>query len=132
MKEYNSQGIYGNGKTSVLGAVTSPLNGLYDLLGSGPKQARRFQKYSKTELEQREIDRRFTKRLIRQSINLRDDQAQPFMNAYRPTYANIKKWNDYDLVNYIKRSAADFEANGGKPPGLQKLVADTTPPPFKH
>lgn len=130
MGEYNSQGIYANGKPSVASAILSPLNGLYDLFGSGPKQARRFQQYSANEMEQIAVDRRFTKALVQRITGLADSiKLQAFVLGYKPSYEDIKAWNDYDLINYIKRSYLDFEKNGDKPPesGLQKLVPVTEP-----
>lgn len=130
MKEYNSQGIYNNGKPSVASAIFNPLNGLYDLFGSGPKQARRFARFSSAELAQTEVDRRFTKSLVSRITSMKDTvKLQVFVQSYRPSYEDIKIWNDYDLINYIKRSYADFQKNGEKAPesGLQSL----TPPPIK-
>jgi hypothetical protein len=132
MGEYNSQGIYANGKPSVASAILSPLNGLYDLFGSGPKQARRFQRYSANELEQTAVDRRFTKTLIQRITGLTDTaKLQVFILAYKPSYEDIKAWNEYDLINYIKRSYTDFEKNGEvSPPNLPKLLPkDSAAPP---
>jgi hypothetical protein len=125
MKDYNKQGIYANGKPSVMSAIASPLNGLYDLFGSGPKQARRFQRYSSNELEQTEVDRRFTKSLVQRITNMSDTtKIKTFVHVYRPSYEDVKSWNDYDMINYIKRSYTDFVKNGEKEPvsTLQRLT----------
>jgi hypothetical protein len=128
MKEYNSQGIYSNGKPSVASAILSPLNGLYDLFGSGPKQARRFNSYTSNELEQTEVDRRFTKTLVQQITGLKDERLQLFVQNYRPSYDDLKGWNDYDLINYIKKSHKNFEDSGEQPPpSLPKLIATPKP-----
>lgn len=127
MGEYNSQGIYAGGKPSVASAILSPLNGLYDLLGSGPKQARRFQRYANNELESAAVDRRFTRPLVTRITGLKDDSLQLFVQNYRPSYEDIKAWNDYDLINYIKRSYQDFK-KGTRPPDLQRLTPATPPP----
>jgi hypothetical protein len=132
MKEYNSHGIYNSGHNTLLGAAGSPLNALYNVLGSGPKQARRFQKYSKVELEQSEVDRKFTRKLIKQIIDIKDEKIQLFIDNYRPSYEDVKHWNDYDMINYIKKSFKDFEGNGDRPPRMQKLVPDSIRPTFKH
>jgi hypothetical protein len=122
MKGYNKQGIYNNGKTSTLGAVFSPINGLYDLFGSGPKNARHFQKYAAAENEQTEIDRRFTKPLVKKCTGIADStKLELFMRSYRPQVDDIRKWSDYDLIAYIKKSYQSFEEVGEKPPVLQKL-----------
>jgi len=115
MKDYRQDGVYGNGKTSVLGAIVSPINGLYDLFGSGPKQARHFQKYASTEMAETEVDRRFTKLLVKQCTGLTDSvKVQNFMLSYRPNPADVRKWTDYDLMAYIKKSFKEFEASGEK------------------
>jgi len=132
MKEYNSQGIYSNGKPSVASAILSPLNGLYDLLGSGPKQARRFARFSATDLEQSEIDRRFTKSFIQRITGITDTiKLQVFKQSYRPSYEDIKSWNDYDLINYTKRSYEDFKKNGEKGPQSDLHPLATPAVPFK-
>jgi len=117
MKGYNKQGIYNNGKTSTLGAIFNPLNGLYDLFGSGPKNARRFQAYAAKENEQTEIDRRFNKPFVRKMSGITDSvKLGYFMTTYRPAIEDIRKWTDYDLIDYIRKSYKEFVATGEKPP----------------
>jgi hypothetical protein len=112
MKEYNSQGVYANGSPSVASAILNPINGLYDLFGGKPQQARRFKEYSEHELEQQEVDRRYTKTLVQKITTLPDEKVKAFMESFRPSYEDIKKWNDYDLIAYIKRSYKFYEENG--------------------
>lgn len=130
MGEYNSQGIYGNGKTSVMGTLASPINALFDVFGSGPKQARRFQRYSANELEQTQVDKRFTRPLVQRITGLSDTtKLNIFVLAYKPSYQDIKAWNDYELINYIKKSYTDFEKNGQvSPPNLPKLLPAVSTP----
>ncbi len=129
MGEYNSQGVYSNGKPSVASAILSPLNALYDVFGSGPKQVRHFKEYSANELEQTEVDKRFTRPLVKRITAISDSaKLELFVQNYRPSYADIKDWNDYELINYIRKSYQNFEDNGEKPPPvLQKLVAPKSP-----
>lgn len=122
MGEYNSQGIYSNGKPSLGSTILSPLNGLYDLFGSGPKQARRFQRYASNEMEQTAVDRRFTRPLITRITGLKDDSLQTFVQSYKPSYEDIKAWNEYDLINYIRRSYTDFQKGTTRPADLPKLT----------
>ena len=114
MGEYNSQGVYANGKPSVASAILSPLNGLYSLFGSGPKQARRFKEYSANELEQIEVDKRYTRALVTKVTGLQDTKLTDFMNEFRPSYTDIKQWNQYELIQYIKKNYDYFEKNGQK------------------
>lgn len=120
MRQYRSQGSYYNGKPPALAMVTSPITGLYELFGKTPKQAKHFQQFSKLETEQLSVDRRFTKSLIQQVTDLKDEQIQPFMDSYRPSYEKLAAWNEYDLINYIKTSAQGFKDGKGLPP-LKKL-----------
>ncbi|WP_448700920.1 hypothetical protein ACFGVR_02540 [Mucilaginibacter sp. AW1-3] len=117
MKGYNKQGIYNNGKSSTLGAIFNPVNGLYNLFGSGPKNARRFQKYAANENEQTEIDRRFNKPFVKKMSGIQDSvKLQWFMTTYRPAIEQIRKWTDYDLIDYIRKSYKEFVDLGEKPP----------------
>lgn len=123
MHMYRSQGSFYNGKppiTAFLPFGGSPITGLYELFGKTPNQAKRFQKFAKTETEQIDIDKRFTKALIKENTDLKDEQIQPFMDSYRPSFDQMKNWNDYDLINYIKKSAQGFKDGKGLPP-LKKL-----------
>lgn len=126
MKGYNKQGIYNNGKTSTLGAIINPLNGLYDLFGSGPKNARRFQRYAAMESEQTEIDRRFNKPFVKKMSGITDSvKLNYFMTTYRPSVEDIRKWTDYDLIDYIRKSYKAFVEAGEQPPVfLPKLDND--------
>ncbi|OCX50860.1 hypothetical protein BEL04_19235 [Mucilaginibacter sp. PPCGB 2223] len=126
MKGYNKQGVYNNGKTSTLGAILNPLNGLYDLFGSGPKNARRFKEYAARESEQTEIDKRFNKPFVKKMSGIQDSvKLQWFMTTYRPDIEQIRKWTDYDLIDYIRKSYKEFVDAGEKPPVfLPKLDKD--------
>ncbi|HJP64166.1 MAG TPA: hypothetical protein VJ844_12030, partial [Mucilaginibacter sp.] len=62
MKQYRSQGIFYDGKSlPVLAFLNSPLTGFYNLFGKKPAQARHFAAFAKTELENNEVDKRYTK-----------------------------------------------------------------------
>src|ERR1700744_6310233 len=48
MKQYNSRGIYNNGKSlPVWEFLNSPITGLYNLFGKTPREERRFAAYAK-------------------------------------------------------------------------------------
>ncbi len=116
MKGYNKKGIYSDGKPSVFSAIISPLNALYDVFGSGPKSARTFKKFAERENEQNEIDRRFNRSLVRQCTGIKDSvKLEVFMTSYRPQVSDVRKWTEYDLRAYIKKSYDSFEATGEQP-----------------
>lgn len=123
MKMYRSQGSFYNGKPPITAFIPfggSPITGLYELFGKTPNQAKRFQQFAKTESQQITIDKRFTAALIKEVTDLKDEQVQPFMDSYRPSFDQLKAWSDYDLIDYIKKSAKGFKEGKGLPP-LKKL-----------
>ncbi|MGI4021583.1 MAG: hypothetical protein ACRYFA_08770 [Janthinobacterium lividum] len=120
MRQYHGQGSFYNGKPPVLAAIASPITGLYELFGKTPGQARRFQAFSKTETEQINIDKRFNKAVVKGNTDLTDGQVDVFMDIYRPSYDQLARWNEYDLINYVKTSAKQLK-DGKSPPPLKKL-----------
>ncbi|WP_158825360.1 hypothetical protein [Mucilaginibacter lacusdianchii] len=120
MDIYRSKGIYFNGKPPALAAVASPITGLYELFGKGPGQARRFSNYMQKESKEIEIDKRYNKALVKRITELPDEDVDKFMLAYRPAYDDLKKWTDYDLIVFIKKSAASYK-DAKDTPGLQRL-----------
>ena len=123
MKEYRSQGIFNDGKSlPAWEFINSPLTGLYNLFGKEPAEARRFAAFSKNELEATEVDRRYTKELVKSVTKLPDDEVIKFMQIFTPSFEDIKEWNDYQLITYIKKSFVYYQRNKNRPqPKLQKL-----------
>jgi hypothetical protein len=122
MRQYRSQGTFYNGKPPALSFINSPLTGLYELFGKTPNNARRFAAFTKNELEYSEVHRRYTKELVKSVTKQSDDDAQRFMEIYTPSFEDLKEWNDYQLIMYIKKSFDYYKQNKDKPEGkLQKL-----------
>jgi hypothetical protein len=112
MKQYNSKGIYNNGKSlPFFQFLNSPLTGFYNLFGKTPREERRFAAYAQTELQNTEIDKRYTKELVKSITKLPDDEVTKFMQVYTPSYQDIKEWNDYQLIQYIKKNFAYYQRN---------------------
>ena len=120
LRQYRGQGSIYNGKPPALSMVTNPLTGLYELFGKTPRQAKHFQEFAKNEIRETGIDKRFNKSLIQQVTDLKEEQILPFMDSYRPSFDQLSAWNDYDLINYVKKSAQGFKEGKGLPP-LKKL-----------
>jgi hypothetical protein len=121
MREYRSLGIYNDGNSLPFWQFfNSPVSGIYQLFAKGPKDARRFQKYARNELEYNAVNARYTKNLVKKTTGLDDDGAQKFMETYTPSYEDIKSWNDYQVIMYIKRSYQHYQKNKseGKLPKL--------------
>jgi hypothetical protein len=123
MKQYGSQGIYNDGKSLPFWEfVNSPLTGLYNLFGKTPGQARHFAEFAKGEQEANVVDKRYTKELVKSITKLPDDELDKFMVTYRPSYQDMSEWNDYQLIQYIKKEFAYYEKNKNRPEAkLQKL-----------
>ncbi|MXV50060.1 hypothetical protein GS399_03680 [Pedobacter sp. HMF7647] len=112
LDDYRKKGVYYNGKPPFLSYLFKPLTALYELIGKTPGQARRFNKYYGTELQQTEIDRKFNKSVVMQYANLPDEKISDFMTLYRPSYETAQYWNEYDVITYIKKSSEDYKKKG--------------------
>jgi len=124
MEEYRSQGIFNNGKSlPVWQFINSPITAFYNLFGKAPAQARRFAEYAKNEQEASAVDKRYTKELVKSVTKMSsDDEVDKFMIAYRPSYEDVKEWNDYQLIQYIKKEFAYYQKTKDRPESkLQKL-----------
>lgn len=104
MKQYHSQGTFYNGKPPVLSFLTSPITGLYELFGATPGRARRFAAYSKGEVEQAEVQRRYNVGFVKRVTGASDTSAVNFMKYYTPSFEDLKEWNDYELIRRVKKS----------------------------
>ena len=115
MAGYKKDGVFNNGKSlPALAFITSPLTGIYNLIGSDAKNARHFAAYSKAELEYAAINRRYNVAFIKRVTAASDTEAKKFMTYYMPTYEDIKAWNDYDLAREVRKQYKYYEANKGR------------------
>lgn len=111
--EYSSQkSIYFGGKPPI--TLLSPFGGspitfFRELLGKDGKRVRRFNTYINQQLKNDEIDLRFNKQVIRIVIPIKDEELEAFNATYRPDVNELKKWSDYELYDYIKKSYEDFK-----------------------
>ena len=106
---YRSKGIYFDGKPPVWAYLTSPVTAVYELLGSrDARNERHFIKYTREESEAIAVDSRYTHKLVKQVTDLSDDDVTKFMQQYRPSYEDIRQWNDYDLISHIKNYLVYF------------------------
>ncbi len=121
-EQYRKKGSYYAGKPPVLAYIFQPLTALYELVGKTPGQARRFNTFYINELQQTEIDRRFNSNTIRNITALEGNDLKNFMVTYRPGYETLSSWDEYALINYIKRSVQTFNKSG-RPKGLLSLPA---------
>jgi len=120
METYRSKGIYYDGKPPALSFLSSPLTGIYEMFGKGPKQARHFANYIAQENQQVEINKRYTRELVRRITKLSDEEISTFMLAYNPPYKEFLKWNDYELIQFINTSFEGYKRSKDLP-ALQSL-----------
>ena len=113
-REYRNKGVYNGGKTTLLSAIFSPLNALYNLFGSDPKNARRFGRYADNEIKQSQIDVYFNQSIIKNNTELRGDTLEKYMLNCRPEFEKAQYWNSYDYIKYIKESSKKFTDTLGK------------------
>jgi len=113
-QEFKNKGVYNGGKTTLLSAIFSPLNALYNLFGTDPKNARRFGRYADNEIKQSQIDVYFNQSVIKNNTELRGDTLEKYMLNYRPDFDKAQYWNSYDYIKYIKESSKKFTDTLGK------------------
>ncbi|MGM9479122.1 hypothetical protein ACS5PU_22060 [Pedobacter sp. GSP4] len=113
-REFKNKGVYNGGKTTILSAIFSPLNALYNLFGTDPKNARRFGRYADNEIKQSQIDVYFNQSIIKNNTELRGDTLEKYMLNCRPEFDKAQYWNSYDYIKYIKESSKKFTDTLGK------------------
>ena len=118
--QYRKKGSYYAGKPPLLSYFFRPLTALYELIGKTPGQARRFNAYYTKELQESEIDRRFSAYAITKVTGLEGNDLKNFMILYRPDYQNVSKFDEYAMINYIKKSHQLFN-DAGRPKAIRSL-----------
>lgn len=113
-EEFRNKGVYNDGKSSVLSTIFHPLNAIYNLFGSEPKNARRFSRYADNEIKQSQIDVYFNATIITNNSNLTGKNLEKFMLDYRPAFEKAQYWNSYDYIKYIKESSKKFTDTLGR------------------
>ncbi len=111
LDDYKKKGQYSTLNPSVWSVMNSPLTGLYEMFGKGPEQAKKFRQFTREELEREAVSKRYTRKLVQQVTNMPESEVKDFMLAFTPSYEDIQNWNDYDIINYIKRSYEYFQSN---------------------
>jgi hypothetical protein len=70
------------------------------------KSMERFRQRLILEEQEKFIDHKFTKLLVRKLTGFENEELEKFMAAYRPTYEFTLLSSDYDFQLYIKQAAA--------------------------
>lgn len=116
MKDYRSKGLYFDGKPPVLAYIFNPLTALHEAFGKTGGAARTFKKYAEREQQATEVDRRYTPDLVSKTTGLTGIELQHFMENYKPSYEDLQKWADYDIIVYIKKSYENYKKVGYQAP----------------
>lgn len=117
---YRGKGSYYGGKPPLLSYIFNPLSALGERFGKTGKRARRFNNFAAQELEYQEIVSRFNDLSIKRAVPaITQEELVDFRADYTPTVEQIRQWNEYDLVVYIRKSYKSFLANKGH---AEKLV----------
>ena len=69
-----------------------------------------FQKRLLQEEEDKFVDHRFTKTLVRKITGLKGDELTRFMKVFRPSYEFTKFTSDYEFLSYIKKAYSQYRA----------------------
>jgi hypothetical protein len=108
-RDFRDKGSFYGGKPPLLSYVFTPLTALYELFGKTPKNARRFNRYYNTELQQTTIDGYFNESLIKKHTDLSGKELEDFMLNYRPDYETAKNWAEYDALKYIREAYKKYK-----------------------
>jgi hypothetical protein len=103
-QDFKDKGSFYGGKPPALSFLFTPLTALYELFGRTPRNARRFNNYYQTEIQQTHIDGLFNKSIIHEHTKLEGKELENFMINYRPEYEQAKNWTQYDAIKWINES----------------------------
>lgn len=106
---YRSKGVYFNGNPPLLFSLFHPLTAIHELLSKDAKDAKRFVNYIGRENAESAVDGKFNKYLIQQHTLIEEKDIAEFMYLYRPKPEEIRVWNEYDMINYLKRSFKSYQ-----------------------
>lgn len=101
---YRSKGVFYNGKPPLLAYIFSPLTALNELIGKDANNARRFGNYIERENAENNVDLHFNVQVIKKSVPIKDEEMIEFMYLYRPKPEQVTYWNNYDNMNYVRKS----------------------------
>jgi hypothetical protein len=113
---YRKKSVFYTGTPHYYYLFLKPMTFIYENFKSEVKDARKFNRYAKKETAYHEISTRFNAQRIKSVIPIKNNELEDFATDYWPTLEQIRRWNDYDLINYIITSYQDFKkkqrANG--------------------
>lgn len=104
----NTPNNYITAPNSTASIVSINVLSVIGLLNKNKAPVSKLQKVMLKEEEDRYIDHVFSRKKVTTITSLKNDSLIEFMNKYRPSAAELKKMNDYDLILYIKKYYQEF------------------------
>ncbi len=108
---YREKSVFYTGTPHYYYLVLKPMTFIYENFKSEVREARRFNRYARQEMASYQVTARFNNAIMKRAIPIDNSQLENFRLAYMPTLKQINSWDDYELINYIKSSYADFKKN---------------------
>jgi hypothetical protein len=106
---YREKSVFYTGTPHYYYLFLKPMTFIYENFKSEVIDARRFNRYARRELASYKVSERFNDEAIKKVVPIKDTELEDFELDYLPTLAQINSWNDYELINYIRRSYGDFK-----------------------
>lgn len=108
-RQFKSQGVFYTGRPHYYYLFLKPMTFIYENFKKEVKNARKFKKYAKRELDNNKITQRFNDLSIKALVNIKDSELYSFKVTYMLSLEQIGAWNDYDLNQYIIKSYNEFK-----------------------
>jgi len=106
------KGIFYGGKPPI--ALLSPFGGspvtfFYELFSKDAKRVKRLNQLAAKALIEEEISKRFNPAAIKAAVPIKEEEIDTFRDNYPPKVEELRKWSDFQLMQYIKESFDKFK-----------------------
>lgn len=85
----------------------------FSALSKTNRQKWAFQKEYAVFEQMKYVDYTFNDRIITAVTGLRGDSLRAYQQSYRPAYEQLRGWQEYEFLQYIRRTTTDFRRNAG-------------------
>jgi hypothetical protein len=116
---YRKKSVFYTGTPHYYYLVLKPMTFIYENFKSEVKDARRFNRFAKRELNAYEVTKRFNDSLIKKTVPIKASEIDDFRADYAPTLQQLNAMNNYDLINYIIDSYRNYQKNNNSNKPLQ-------------
>ena len=106
---YRSKGVFYTGTPHYYYLFLKPMTFIYENFKGEVIAARKFKKIAANDLEGQEIRLHFNRDVVKRAVpDIPDEQIDSFLVDYWPTIKQVRIWNYYDMIKYIRRSYMDY------------------------